>query len=74
MDDVKGHRIQPVDPKQAFGRNRRLVGDIQAKRGLVPNLFWVLRGKENPVIGMTPWIASHSITRGREQKECGANA
>jgi len=35
-------RIQPVDPARATGSIKRLFAEIQAKFGLVPNLFRVL--------------------------------
>jgi uncharacterized peroxidase-related enzyme len=35
-------RIHPVDPKHVKGKTRRLLGQVGAKVGLVPNLFRVL--------------------------------
>jgi uncharacterized peroxidase-related enzyme len=35
-------RIQPVDPQDATGKTRRLLDQVRAKIGLVPNLFRVL--------------------------------
>lgn len=36
------NRIQPVDPQRATGKARRLLGQVRAKFGLVPNVFRVL--------------------------------
>jgi uncharacterized peroxidase-related enzyme len=36
------YRIQPVDPRHVTGKTRRLLGQVRAKLGLVPNLFRVL--------------------------------
>lgn len=43
MNDGKHQsRIQPVDAQHATGKVRRLFAEIQARLGLVPNLFRVL--------------------------------
>jgi uncharacterized peroxidase-related enzyme len=43
MDEPKDqNRIQPVDPQHVTGKTRRLLGQVRAKLGLVPNLFRVL--------------------------------
>ncbi len=36
------NRIQPVDPQQVTGKTRRLLGQVRAKLGIVPNLFRAL--------------------------------
>ena len=36
------YRIQPVDPQHVTRKTRRLLGQVRAKLGLVPNLFRVL--------------------------------
>ncbi len=36
------NRIHPVDPQHVTGKTRRLLGQVRAKLGLVPNLFRVL--------------------------------
>jgi hypothetical protein len=36
------NRIQAVDPLYVTCKTRRLLGQVRAKRGLVPNLFRVL--------------------------------
>jgi uncharacterized peroxidase-related enzyme len=36
------YRVQPVDPEQVTGKTRRLLGQVRAELGLVPNLFRVL--------------------------------
>ena len=36
------NRIQPVDPQHVTGKTRRLLGQVRAKLGFVPNLFRVL--------------------------------
>jgi AhpD family alkylhydroperoxidase len=43
MSRVKDlNRIPPVDPKSATGKTRQIFDDMQAKFGMVPNLFRVL--------------------------------
>ncbi len=36
------NRIPPLDPKSATGKTKQLFDDVQAKFGVVPNLFRVL--------------------------------
>jgi uncharacterized peroxidase-related enzyme len=36
------NRIQPIDPQNATGKTLRLLGQVRAKIGIVPNLFRVL--------------------------------
>jgi uncharacterized peroxidase-related enzyme len=36
------NRIHPVDPQHVTGKTRRLLGQVRAKLGFVPNLFRVL--------------------------------
>ncbi len=36
------NRIQPVDPQHVTGKTRRLLGQVRAKFGFVPNFFRVL--------------------------------
>ena len=36
------NRITPLDPAQATGKAKQLLDDVQAKLGVVPNLFRVL--------------------------------
>ena len=36
------YRIEPVNPRHATGKTRRLLGRVRADLGLVPNLFGVL--------------------------------
>lgn len=51
-------RIQPVDPDHATGPIRRLFAEIQAKFGLVPNLFRVLANAPAALEGLTSLTAA----------------
>ena len=51
-------RIQPVDPDHATGPIRRLFAEIQAKFGLVPNLFRVLANAPAALEGLTSLAAA----------------
>jgi hypothetical protein len=56
------NRIHPVDPQHVTGKARRLLEQVRAKLGLVPNLFRVLA---NAPVALESYVNFSAALAGR---------